>query len=382
MQGTFLKRDTILRRYDVQLIGLLICMLGCGFVFVASASITLAERNFGQPLYYLERQAIAVALGLSVAFLLTRIPLSFWQRSDRILLMLGILSLILVLVPGIGREVNGSMRWLTVHSFSLQPSELVKFSLLLYLAGYLQRHAPHSREKLRIFLVPICILAGLCLLLLLEPDYGAAAVFSATAFGVLFMGGVPIVRFCAWLSVALISLVTLLSFSTYRMHRLFVFLDPWQDPYNHGFQLTQALIAFGRGGWWGEGIGGGLQKLFFLPEAHTDFVFAVMAEELGLIGSIAVILMFYFLVCKCCQIGRTAAQAGQQFSSSLAYGIGLMIGAQSFINIGVNMGAFPTKGLTLPLMSYGGSSILVTCALLGLLMRVHFELPLGKRGRE
>lgn len=359
--------------HDLGLILVIVFMLGFGLLMVASSSITVADRQFQMPLYYFWRQLFSVMIGLSAAGIILLAPVDVWQRMSVPLMATGILLLVLVLIPGVGHEVNGSLRWLRVGPFALQVSEPVKFFVIAYLSGYLVRHADKVRSSFTGFIRPIIVLTVISGLLLLEPDYGAGVVMFATALGMLFIGGVPLSRFFAWVLAAIAALLSLAVLSPYRMQRLISFVDPWQDPFASGFQLTQALIAFGRGDWFGVGLGSSVQKLFYLPEAHTDFVFAVMAEELGLVGSIAVIVLFCFIVWRAFVIGQVAELAGRQFAAYFAYGIGMIIGMQAFINIGVNMGILPTKGLTLPLMSYGGNSVIVTCALLAVLLRVEFE---------
>jgi cell division protein FtsW len=260
-----------------------------------------------------------------------------------------------------------------VWPFPLQASEPVKFCVIAYMAGYLVRHGVQVREKFTGFIKPIVLLTIVSALLLLEPDYGACVVIFATALGMLFMGGVPLSRFFSWMLVAGGMLMTLAILSPYRIKRLISFVDPWQDPFNSGFQLTAALIAFGRGNWTGVGLGSSVQKLFYLPEAHTDFVLAILAEELGLWGTLLVILLFCFLVWRAFVIGQVADAGARYFSAYFAYGTGLMIGMQAFINIGVNMGVLPTKGLTLPFMSYGGNSMIVTTLLVAVLLRIEYE---------
>jgi cell division protein FtsW len=302
-----------------------------------------------------------------------KLPMMFWEYISVPCLIIGIFLLVLVLIPSVGREVNGSFRWIGIGPIALQASEPIKLFIVAYLAGYLVRHNESVKISFAGFIRPIGILTLIVGLLLLEPDFGAGVVLFATALGMLFMGGVPISRFIAWVSVAIVSLFSLAILSPYRLQRLMSFADPWQDPFNSGFQLTQALIAFGRGEWFGVGLGSSVQKLFYLPEAHTDFIFAVLAEELGLIGSVIVILLYSFIIWRAFVIGQLAEYAGKLFSAYFAYGIGLIIGIQAYINLGVNMGVLPTKGLTLPLMSYGGNSIIVSCMLIGILLRIAFE---------
>jgi cell division protein FtsW len=366
-------RGNLQFQYDVWLISITIFLVLLGLIMVTSSSITIAERNFQNPLYYFWRQMFSVCIGLTLAFITLKIPMTIWQKTSVPMLLFGFILLILVLIPGVGREVNGSLRWVHLGPFALQASEPVKIFVIAYLAGYMVRHEQQFRESFSGFVRPIIVLTMVAGLLMLEPDYGASVVIFATALGMLFMGGVPLSRFFAWGMVAISSLLSLAVLSPYRLQRLMSFSDPWQDPFNHGFQLTQALIAFGRGDWLGVGLGGSVQKLFYLPEAHTDFVFSVLAEELGLIGSTLVIFMFCYLVWRAFVIGNVAERAGQHFSAYFTYGCGLILGIQAFINIGVNMGVLPTKGLTLPLLSYGGNSIIVTCVLIGVLLRVDYE---------
>lgn len=357
-------------------------LLALGLVMVCSASITIAERELNQPFYYLIRQAAYVAAGLVLAFMVVRTRLVYWEKFAPLLLMLGILLLALVVMPGVGREVNGSMRWLGLGFINLQPSELVKLFFIMYLAGYLVRRREEVCASIHGFLKPVGVLALIAVLLLLEPDFGATVVITATALGILFLGGVRLWQFGLLIVPAVLLLAGLAISSPYRLTRLTTFLNPWADPFNSGFQLTQALIAFGRGEWFGVGLGGSIQKLFYLPEAHTDFLFAVLAEELGLAGAIAVISLFAIIVWRAFAIGHLAEQTGNRFAAFLAYGLGLWIALQAFINVGVNMGVLPTKGLTLPLMSYGGSSIVVSCIAIALLMRVDYEVRQRRNGED
>ncbi len=374
--------NDLLRPYDTWLMTVILILIGLGLVMVASSSIAIAERQFHEPLHYFWRQSFSAVIGLSLIAASLKVPLSVWEYLSVPLLVLGLLLLVLVLIPGVGREVNGSTRWITFGSFSLQASEPVKICVIAYLAGYMVRHGEHVRNNFAGFIRPICVLTIVASLLLLEPDYGSCVVLLATALGMLFMGGVPLGRLFAWVSAAIAVLASLAVLSPYRLQRLMSFSDPWQDPFNSGFQLTQALIAFGRGDWFGVGLGSSVQKLFYLPEAHTDFVFSVFAEEFGLFGSAILILLFSFLVWRAFVIGHIAERMGKLFAAYLAYGIGLIIGIQAFINMGVNLGILPTKGLTLPLLSYGGNSMIITCLLLGILLRVEVENRQTKRSPE
>jgi cell division protein FtsW len=312
-------------------------------------------------------------IGLVAAAITLRIPMEVWEKSGLSLVVISTLLLMLVFVPGLGREVNGSQRWIMLGPLSLQVSEFVKLFSVIYLAGYLVRHHGEVRSRMAGFLRPLALLTVLGLLLLMEPDYGAVVVLFLTAFGMMWLGGVRLSQFLLLLMSLAGALALLAMTSPYRLQRLTSFLNPWADPYDSGFQLTQALIAFGRGEWFGVGLGASIQKLFYLPEAHTDFLFAVMAEELGLLAVILVVMAYLFLIYKALSIGRRAEKREQPFSGYVAYGLGIWIGVQAFINMGVNMGVLPTKGLTLPLMSYGGSSLLVMCVAIALLLRIDYE---------
>ena len=366
------------QRYDSQLIIAVLALIGIGLVMVASSSISIATRALGDPLYYFWRQSVYVALGLVMMLVATRIPLQVWRKSSPVLLGVGALMLLLVFVPGLGREVNGSMRWLSLGPINLQPSEPMKLFMVLYLAGYLVRRGELVRNTVGGFIRPMSMLAVIGVMLLFEPDYGATVVLFTTALGMLFLGGVPFWSFVGWAAFVVVSMGMVVMAAPYRVERLLTFMNPWADPFGSGFQLTQALIAIGSGEWFGVGLGSSVQKLFYLPEAHTDFLFAVLAEELGMVGVLVVILLFTFVVWRAIAIGTRAEMAGHAYGAYLAYGVGLLIGLQAFVNIGVNMGILPTKGLTLPLMSYGGSSLLVNSFAVGLVMRVDHEM----RGRS
>ena len=354
-------------------------LLILGLVMVASASITIAERQLAEPFYYFWRQLAYVLAGLLLGWGVLRTRIDHWQALGPGLLVLGVLLLLLVLV--FGREVNGSTRWLSFGVVNVQPSELMKLFGVVFLAGYLVRRSEEVRSSMKGFFKPMILLGVIGVLLLLEPDFGAAAVIAITAMGMLFLGGVQLRQFALLFVLMACSLGILAWSSPYRVQRLTSFLNPWADPFDSGFQLTQALIAFGRGEWLGVGLGGSIQKLFYLPEAHTDFLFAVLAEELGLLGASVVIALFAIIVLRAFMIGRAALYAGHQFAAYLSFGLGLLIGLQAFINIGVNMGVLPTKGLTLPLMSYGGSSVVATCVAIAMLLRVaHEHRPQSKRG--
>ena len=362
-----------LPRIDYWLLGTVIALALLGLVMVTSASITLADRELGIPFYYAVRQAVYIALGVSLGYFLFRIQLVTLERLGVSLLLLAFVMLLLVLVPGIGVEVKGAARWVNTGLFRLQVSEPAKLFFIIYLASYLARHNEEVRSRVSGILKPIVLLVIASGLLLLEPDFGATVVLAATVMGMIFMAGVRLVQFSGVLGLGALSLAGLAISEPYRVLRLTTFMDPWADPFNTGFQLTQSLIAIGRGEWFGVGLGSSIQKLFYLPEAHTDFVFAVLAEELGLFGVCVVIALYAMLVWRAFAIAAQAIRADNAFAAYLSYGIGIWFGLQSFINIGVNMGLLPTKGLTLPLMSYGGSSMVVMAVAIALLLRVDHE---------
>lgn len=360
-------------RLDYPLLAVVLALLSIGLVMVASASVAIAERALGDPYYYLLRQALYLVLSLVAALLVFGIRMVHWARAGVPVLLLALGLLALVLVPGIGHSVNGATRWIDIGPLNLQVSEPAKLLLFIYLAGYLVRHLEEVRNQLSGFIKPMAVLMVASVLLLLEPDFGATVVLLMTALVMMFLAGVRWWQFAILIGGAGLSLAILAVTSPYRMQRLTTFLDPWADPFNTGFQLTQSLIAIGRGDFFGVGLGASIQKLFYLPEAHTDFVFAVLAEEFGLLGVLVVVGLYAYLVWRAFAIGALAQQCGDYFSSYLAYGIGTWLGLQSFINIGVNMGLLPTKGLTLPLLSYGGSSLLVVCIALAMLIRIDYE---------
>ena len=350
--------------------GVLLCL---GLVMVASASISVAERQTGEPFFYLYRQLIATGLGVMAAMFMLKVRLANWERAGMWLLGLSLLLLVLVLIPGIGKMVNGSRRWIPLGILNIQVSELVKLWLLIYVAGYLVRKGEEVRTSLWGFMKPMFLVGIVGVLLLLEPDFGASVVIVSTVLVMMFLGGVRFIQFLAFIGLFGVATVSLIVSSPYRMERLTSYLNPWADPFDTGFQLTQSLIAIGSGSFSGVGLGNSVQKLFYLPEAHTDFVFAVMAEEFGLIGVLLVIGLFAAFITRAFMIARRAEAHGNMFAAYTAYGIGVWLGMQGLINIGVNMGLLPTKGLTLPLMSYGGSSLIVVMAAIGLLLRIHYE---------
>jgi cell division protein FtsW len=350
-----------------------------GLIMVCSASITIADSKTGQPLFYFIRQLVFALAGLGIAWAVVSVRLAVWQRIAPQLLMAGVVMLVMVLIPGIGREVNGSSRWLPLGPVNVQVAEIIKLFAIFYIADYLQRHQGQLHTSFFKVLAPLMLLGVAALLLLLQPDMGSMVVIMTTVLAMLFLGGARLDVFAALIAVMAALFAMLVWIAPYRLERLQSFMDPWADPFGSGFQLTQALIAFGRGDWFGVGLGSSMQKLFYLPEAHTDFLYSILAEELGLVGALSVIALFFLFIWRALAIGRAAEMAGQVFGAQVAYGIGIWLGLQACVNIGVNMGALPTKGLTLPLMSYGGSSLVIVCVAIALLLRVDIETRLPEK---
>jgi cell division protein FtsW len=355
---------------DLTLILLALALLLVGLVAITSASIEYAEWHFQNPWYHSGRHLIYLLAGVAAAGLTYRVPTQFWLSTGWWWLFAALALLILVLIPGVGREVNGSQRWLPLGPFTLQPSEFAKLAVVVYLAGYMVRREHEVRHEWQGFLKPMAVLFATTLLLLIEPDFGATVIVAATAFGMLFLAGVKVGHFMVVVLGALGALLVLVVSEPYRVKRLTAYTDPWADPYDTGFQLTQSLIAFGRGEWLGVGLGNSVQKLFYLPEAHTDFVFSIWAEETGFVGAIAVIALFAALIGRILWTGRRAILADNAFGAYICYGVALVFAGQAFVNMGVSSGLLPTKGLTLPFVSYGGTSLIVCCAMLGLVLRI------------
>jgi cell division protein FtsW len=350
-----------------------LALLGLGLVMIASASSEVAAAQSGNTLAMMIRHLVYLVLGLGACVVTMLIPVATWQRLGWLMLAGAFGLLILVLVPGIGREVNGSMRWIGFGMFNVQPSEIAKVFVVIYLAGYLIRRQQEVRESWMGFFKPFIVLLPMAGLLLMEPDFGATVVMMGAAAAMLFLGGVGLFRFTLMVALAFGAVFVLVQAQPYRMARLITFTDPWSDQFGSGYQLTQALIAFGRGEWLGVGLGNSVQKQFYLPEAHTDFVFSVLAEELGVVGSLVTVGLFVFVSLRAMYIGMWAERAKQFFAAYTAYGLAFLWIGQFLINIGVNVGLLPTKGLTLPFLSYGGSSLIICCASLGLLLRIEWE---------
>jgi cell division protein FtsW len=366
---------------DPWLLGAAVVLAGFGVVMVASASMHLSLRT-GDPFHYVYRHLFALGLGVLLGLAAFSTPSAWWHKSGTALYFLGVGLLALVFVPGLGREANGAVRWVAAGPLSLQTSEFMKVFVVLYMAGYLVRRQLEVAFSVWGFVKPVLLLVIACTLLMLQPDFGTTVVLLTTAFGLLFLGGAPLWQFALLLGLSGAALGALVLVSPYRLERVTTFLNPWADPQSAGYQLAQALIAFGRGEWTGVGLGNGIQKQFHLPEAHTDFVMAVIGEEFGLVGTLLVIALFGVIVWRCFAIGARADLRGDRYAAYVAYGLGLWIGLQAFINIGVNVGLLPTKGLTLPFVSYGSNSLIVVCAAVGLLSRLHFENQADDGARE
>ena len=374
MYYTDVKQHTPSAEFDSGMLWVTTILLGVGLVMVYSASIAIAEgsRATGhQAAYYLVRHALYVALSIAIALLVFQIPMRSWQRVAPYLFLTGLALLILVLF--LGREVNGSRRWLSLYFINFQPSELMKFAAVLYAADYTVRKAGVMHSFRRGFLPMFIVMLLTGWLLLREPDLGAFAVIAVIAMGILFLGGMNWRLFAGLFVMLVIGFVGLILASPYRLQRVIGFMDPWADPYGKGYQLSHALIAFGRGEWFGVGLGASVEKLFYLPEAHTDFLLAVIAEELGFAGVLLIIVLFAWLVARAFSIGRRATLQDRPFAALVAQGIGLWIGVQVIINMGVNMGLLPTKGLTLPLLSFGGSAMVMTCCAIAIVVRIDWE---------
>jgi cell division protein FtsW len=356
--------------WDGWLLGSVLVLLALGVVMVHSASVAYAAREFGFSTYFLMRHVVYVVAGLALMALAVRVRIKVWEQSGPYLLFAGIVLLVLVLIPGIGAHVNGARRWIKLGFFTLQPGELMKLFMVIYVAGYLVRKQEELKNFTQGILMVSIVVAVIGMLLLQQPDFGSVVVICLAVMLMLFLGGVRFWHFGLVLLAGIGGMVALTVVSPYRMGRVTSFMDPWADPFGSGFQLTQALIAFGRGEWLGVGLGGSVQKLFYLPAAHTDFLLAVIAEELGLLLVLAMMGLFVVIVMRAFAIARIADDAGQAYSARLAQGLGLLLGLQAMINMGVNMGILPTKGLTLPFVSYGGSSLLVCCLAAGILLRI------------
>ncbi|MDC5807658.1 cell division protein FtsW [Vibrio europaeus] len=362
--------------YDRQLVWISLGLMLTGLVMVTSASFPISSRLTDQPFHFMFRHAIFLVLALSTSAVILQVPTKRWAQYSTWLLLLSIFLLFVVLVAG--KSVNGASRWIPLGLFNLQPAEVAKLSLFIFMSGYLVRKNEEVRSSFfGGFIKPIIVFATLASLLLLQPDLGTVVVMLVTLFGMLFIAGAKLTQFLALMVVGLLSVATLIYIEPYRMRRVTSFLDPWEDPFGSGYQLTQSLMAFGRGEWFGQGLGNSIQKLEYLPEAHTDFVFAVLAEELGYVGVVLVLMLIFSLVLKAIFIGRKAFDNNQLFGGYLAFGIGIWFAFQTLVNVGAAAGMVPTKGLTLPLISYGGSSLIIMSVAVSILLRIDYECRLA-----
>lgn len=373
------KLDAITGRYDPVLLLVTLALAGLGVVMVASSSIAIAEGLDVGPFYFLVRHLVFLAIGLGLAWALMQVELKIVEKYSHLLLALCFAMLVLVFVPGIGHTVNGAQRWLNLGVSNFQAVEAVKLMFIIWLASYLVRYRDEIAQQWMALIKPLGVAGVIVILLLLQPDFGSATLLLAITGGMVWLGGARIRNLLLPALIALPLLAVAAMAAPYRVRRLTSFRDPWADPFNDGFQLTQALIAIGRGEWFGVGLGGSVQKLFYLPEAHTDFIFSVTAEELGFAGSFAIIFLFGLFTWRAFDIGLRAVEMRRHFAGFCAFGVGLWVSLQAFVSIGVNLGLLPTKGLTLPMISSGGSSVLMTCVAIGLLLRVSYELDRAER---
>lgn len=361
-------------RVDWNILALWMLLMSIGLIMVASASVAFAGLNYNDAWYFAKRHAIFMTMGVTVALFVVCIPMSIWQRYSGYFLVFTLLLLVVVLIPGIGKKVNGSQRWLSFGLFSVQVSEIAKYCAVIFFASFFARRYQELHIGWQGFLKPLLIVGLITLLLLLEPDFGGSVVLCGTVFAMMFIAGVRIFHFLLVIAIGVSALGAVAIFSPYRMQRLITFLDPWADQFNTGYQLTQSLIGFGRGEWFGLGLGNSVQKLFFLPEAHTDFIFAIIAEEFGLVGVVSLLAIFTLLIVRIFVLAKSNLAVGRVFPALATFGIAILFCFQVFINAGVSSGLLPTKGLTLPFISYGGSSLIINCVLIAFVLRAQWEL--------
>ncbi|MGE4502887.1 MAG: putative lipid II flippase FtsW [Thiomicrospira sp.] len=360
---------------DYWLVLTMVALMFLGLTMVLSSSLAISEQRFGQSTHYFIRQALALGLGVAAGWLVFKTPIRFWQTHRGKVFIFGLLLLALVLI--FGREIGGAKRWLPLVVMNFQPAEFVKIAAIIFVAGYLQRHLSAVQEDFNAIMRLSLPFGLMALLLLFQPDYGTTLLIAAVVTAMLLIVGAPWRYFVLTIVPVLALLTVLIVYSPYRMARVASFLDPWQDPYGTGYQLTQALIASGSGGWFGTGLGASVQKLLYLPDAHTDFLFSIFAEEFGFIGVVGLLGLYALLIIRMFKIGRAASESENRFPGLLVYGIATWIALQVMINLGVNLGLVPTKGLTLPFMSYGGSSLMMLCVAMALVLRVDFEQRAG-----
>lgn len=359
---------------DWPLLTLLWAIVSCGIILVASSSVSIADSMFSDSLHFAKRHSIYIVLGMIGACFVAALPSQLWRRYGPLFLLLALVLLTLVLVPGLGKRVNGSQRWFNLGFITVQASEVVKFCVIVFFASYLSRRQEDLLNGWRGFAISIASIVMIAVLLILEPDFGSTVVITVTAMSMLFLAGVRLHQFLLLVLLGAGSLAALAMASPYRLQRLVSYLDPWADQYGGGYQLTQSLIAFGRGEWFGMGLGNSIQKLFYLPEAHTDFIFAIMAEEFGLFGVVLMLGLFVAFIARILRISRRAMAADDKFAALACFGVAAMFSTQVLINVGVASGFLPTKGLTLPFVSWGGSSLIANFALIGFILRLDWEL--------
>ena len=362
-----------LSKVDFLFLSLFLLVSMCGLIILASASVQFSDSITGHPFSMLMKQSIHFTAGFLLLMVISFTPLSFWETFDKWLLFFGMFLLILVFVPGIGVEVNGANRWIRLGGFGLQPSEVMKFISIVYISAYSVRRITDLQTHWFGFFKPAFLIILIVSLILLQPDLGTSAVILATVLGILFIAGVHLKQFLLVLLLALIGIAALIFFVPWRWERIISFTDPWSDPFGTGYQLTLSLMSIGRGDWFGVGLGEGLMKMGYLPDAHTDFIYSVLVEEVGLLGGIVIISLLFGLAFRCFYIAKQALIKNQYFGFFAAYGVAILVGLHTFINVGVASGLLPTKGLTLPFISYGGTNLLVMCSLIGLVLRIDYE---------
>lgn len=375
---------TLGQRIDWPLLCLWFALLSLGLVMVSSASISFSAAsaiNHNDGWYFAKRHGIYIAMGLVLAMFVVAVPMSIWEKYAGHFLLFTIFLLVVVLIPGIGRRVNGSQRWINLGIIMVQTSEVAKVCAIVFFASFFSRRYQELHFGWQGFLKPLLIVGVFVFLLLLEPDFGSSVVLTATVISMMFIAGVRIFHFLLLISIAGSGMAAIAIFSPYRLERLKTFLDPWADQFKSGYQLTQSLIGFGRGEWFGLGLGNSLQKLFFLPEAHTDFIFAIIAEEFGLVGATIIVGLFVALIVRIIMVAKNNLARGKIFVALATFGVGILFSFQVFINVGVSSGLLPTKGLTLPFISYGGSSLLICCVLMAFVLRAQWEVA-GLHGAE
>ena len=360
-------------KLDYFLISLFALLSFIGLLVLTTASVHFSDSLYGNPTHILNKQLFHLFLGFFLLITVFLIPLTFWEQFDRWLLALGILLLILVFIPGVGVEVNGANRWIRIFGFSLQPSEIMKFLIILYISAYCVRRSDEVRRDLLSFVRPSILLVSIISLILIQPDLGTSAVIFASALGVLFVAGVPNRQFIVVFLIGLIGIALLITYVPWRWERIISFVDPWSDPFDKGYQLTLSLMSIGRGDWFGVGLGESLMKMGYLPDAHTDFIFSILIEELGLVAGILIISMLFGISFRVFLIGRQSLQRRNYFGFFFCFGAAILIGLHVFINVGVATGLLPTKGLTLPLFSAGGTNLLIMCSIIGLILRIDYE---------